>query len=65
MDLRLAATLRLPTFHAGQGLRLKRTILVVDRDRVVRHVAFPITDIPHAVTTALTVGRKAAAADQH
>ncbi|MGP3963420.1 hypothetical protein ACTWPT_46325 [Nonomuraea sp. 3N208] len=33
----------------GQALRLKRAILVIDRLRVVRHVAFPVLDIPQAV----------------
>ncbi|MEU8142687.1 winged helix-turn-helix transcriptional regulator [Nonomuraea sp. NPDC048901] len=54
MDLRLAAALRLPTFRAGQALRLKRLILVVDRFRVIRHVIFPVLDIPAAITEALT-----------
>ncbi|WP_433511692.1 winged helix-turn-helix transcriptional regulator [Nonomuraea sp. CA-143628] len=54
MDLRLAAALRLPTFRAGQALRLKRLILVVDRFRVIRHVIFPVLDIPAAISEALT-----------
>ncbi|QGZ50273.1 redoxin domain-containing protein [Streptomyces sp. QHH-9511] len=53
MDARLAAALRLPTFRAGQALRLKRAVVVVDRERTVRHTQFPVTDIPHAVETAL------------
>lgn len=53
MDSRLSAALRLPTFRAGQGLRLKRAVLVLDRERAVRHVQYPVTDIPAAVTTAL------------
>ncbi|MFK4143407.1 winged helix-turn-helix transcriptional regulator [Streptomyces filamentosus] len=61
VDLRLAAALRLPTFRAGQLLRLKRAVLVVDRDRVVRHARFPVTDIPAAVTEALTEVRRLAA----
>ncbi|NML50145.1 redoxin domain-containing protein [Streptomyces sp. R302] len=56
-DTRLAAALRLPTFRAGQLLRLKRLVLVVDRERTVRHVQFPVTDIPAAVRTALALGR--------
>ncbi|WP_282694843.1 winged helix-turn-helix transcriptional regulator [Streptomyces sp. CC208A] len=56
-DTRLAAALRLPTFRAGQLLRLKRLVLVVDRERTVRHVQFPVTDIPAAVHTALVLGR--------
>jgi DNA-binding HxlR family transcriptional regulator/peroxiredoxin len=57
MDLRLAAALRLPTFHAGQGLRLKRAIFIVDRGRVVRQVLFPVTDIPGAVAAALSASK--------
>ncbi|MFD3516390.1 winged helix-turn-helix transcriptional regulator [Streptomyces sp. NPDC058657] len=53
VDLRLSAALRLPVFRAGQALRLKRAVLVVDRDRVVRHARFPVTDIPGAVREAL------------
>ncbi|MFE6222426.1 winged helix-turn-helix transcriptional regulator [Streptomyces sp. NPDC057854] len=58
VDLRLAAALRLPTFRAGQLLRLKRAVLVVDRDRVVRHARFPVTDIPGAVSEALAEVRR-------
>ncbi len=57
MDLRLAAALRLPTFRAGQAMRLKRLILVVDRVRVVRHVIFPVLDIPTAITQSLVAAR--------
>ncbi len=57
MDLRLAAALRLPTFRAGQAMRLKRLILVVDRLRVVRHVIFPVLDIPTAITQSLVAAR--------
>ena len=61
VDLRLAAALRLPVFRAGQALRLKRAVLVVDRERVVRQARFPVTDIPGAVREALAVvGRVAA-----
>ncbi|MFF3687627.1 winged helix-turn-helix transcriptional regulator [Streptomyces sp. NPDC002187] len=58
MDARLSAALRLPTFRAGQALRLKRTVLVVDRERTVRHVQFPVTDIPAAVGTSLDLARR-------
>jgi DNA-binding HxlR family transcriptional regulator/peroxiredoxin len=57
MDLRLAAALRLPTFHTGQGLRLKRTILVADRNRIIHQATFPVIDIPAAVDTALGTAR--------
>ncbi len=53
--LQLTAALRLPTFRAGQNLRIKRLILVVGPDRTVRHTLFPVTDIPAAVEEALTL----------
>ncbi|MFI5806188.1 winged helix-turn-helix transcriptional regulator [Streptomyces sp. NPDC051561] len=56
-QLQLAAALRLPTFRSAQNLRLKRLILVVDAQRTVRHVLFPVTDIPAAVDEALALGR--------
>jgi DNA-binding HxlR family transcriptional regulator/peroxiredoxin len=55
VDLRLAAALRLPTARIGQQPRLKRAVLVVTRDRTVRHTIFPVTDIPAAVEDALAV----------
>ncbi|MGW6550730.1 winged helix-turn-helix transcriptional regulator [Streptomyces sp. NPDC055051] len=63
VDLHLAAALRLPTFRAGQLLRLKRAVLVVDRDRVVRHARFPVADIPAAVAEALAQVRRLADGD--
>ena len=57
VDLTLAAALRLPTVRIAQQQRLKRLILVADRDRLVRHTIFPVTDIPAAVDEALTVSR--------
>ncbi|MFB7102082.1 winged helix-turn-helix transcriptional regulator [Streptomyces hydrogenans] len=63
VDLYLAAALRLPTFRAGQLLRLKRAVLVVDRDRTVRHARFPVSDIPAAVGEALAQVRRLAAED--
>ncbi|MEV2268955.1 winged helix-turn-helix transcriptional regulator [Nonomuraea africana] len=57
-DLRLAAALRLPTFRPGQTLRLKRLILVMDPTRVIRHVIFPVVDIPAAVTEAHQAARR-------
>ncbi|MDF3148900.1 peroxiredoxin, partial [Streptomyces sp. T21Q-yed] len=53
--LQLTAALRLPTFRAGQNLRIKRLILVVGPDRVVRHALFPVSDIPAAVSDALAL----------
>ncbi|MFC4537038.1 winged helix-turn-helix transcriptional regulator [Sphaerisporangium dianthi] len=52
MDAQFAAALRLPTFRAGQTLRLKRLILVVDASRVIRDVIYPVLDIPAAVEEA-------------
>ncbi|WP_222871870.1 peroxiredoxin [Nonomuraea sp. PA05] len=52
VDLRLTAALRLPTFRAGQDLKLKRLILVIDRTRIIRHVVFPVLDIPAAIIEA-------------
>jgi DNA-binding HxlR family transcriptional regulator/peroxiredoxin len=57
VDLHLVAALRLPTFRAAQQLRLKRLILVVDAGRVVRHVRYPVLDIPAAVAEALELAR--------
>ncbi|MEV4179687.1 peroxiredoxin [Nonomuraea sp. NPDC049709] len=53
MDLHLAAALRLPTFRAGQAMKLKRLILLIDRSRTIRHVIFPVVDIPSAITESL------------
>ncbi|MEU6251159.1 winged helix-turn-helix transcriptional regulator [Streptomyces sp. NPDC047043] len=58
--LQLTAALRLPTFRAGQSLRIKRLILVIGPDRVVRHALFPISDIPAAVEEALTLAEAGA-----
>lgn len=38
-------------------------MLVVDRDRVVWHARFPVTDIPAAVDEALTEVRRLATED--
>ncbi|MBP2471286.1 DNA-binding HxlR family transcriptional regulator/peroxiredoxin [Crossiella equi] len=42
--LDLVTALRLPTFRAGGADRHKRLSLLVDRDRVVRSVFYPISD---------------------
>ncbi|HEY8981290.1 MAG TPA: winged helix-turn-helix transcriptional regulator, partial [Streptomyces sp.] len=52
-DHRLAAALRLPTFRGAGRLRHKRLILIADAEQTVRHVLFPVTDLPHAVTESL------------
>ncbi|NUS27190.1 MAG: redoxin domain-containing protein [Streptomyces sp.] len=57
-ELSLIAALRLPTFRAAGASRLKRLTLVVDRERVVRDVQYPVTDVAGSVDAALaTVGR--------
>ncbi|MGC4943331.1 winged helix-turn-helix transcriptional regulator [Kribbella sp. DT2] len=53
-DLALTAALRLPTFRSGGLERLKRFLLVVGADRVIRAARYPITDIPEAVDWALS-----------
>ncbi|HEY7050139.1 MAG TPA: winged helix-turn-helix transcriptional regulator [Jatrophihabitantaceae bacterium] len=53
-DLHLAAALRLPTFRVAEALRLKRSVLIVGADRTVHAVRFPVTDIPDAISWALT-----------
>ncbi|MET9382155.1 redoxin domain-containing protein [Streptomyces sp. NPDC002928] len=55
VQFQLASAPRLPTFRAGQNLRLKRLILVVGPDRTVQHTLFPISDIPAAVSHALAL----------
>ncbi|MFD9306365.1 winged helix-turn-helix transcriptional regulator [Streptomyces sp. NPDC060048] len=59
-ELGLVAALRLPTFRAGGVSRLKRLTLVVDRDRTVREVLYPIRDIEASVASALATVRAAA-----
>ncbi|MFC6155852.1 winged helix-turn-helix transcriptional regulator [Kribbella jiaozuonensis] len=54
LDLELVAALRLPTFRAGGYERLKRVLLVIGRDRIVRAVRYPVVDIADAVEWALT-----------
>lgn len=58
-DLRLAASLRLPTFRGAGVDRLKRLTLVLDRSRVVRGVLFPVTDPAGSVDDALALVRAA------
>jgi DNA-binding HxlR family transcriptional regulator/peroxiredoxin len=54
VELELAAALRLPTFRAGGYERLKRVVLLVGRDRIVKAVRYPVTDLADAVDWALT-----------
>lgn len=51
--LHLTAALRLPTFRAGGTTRLKRLTLLVDDERLVRHVLYPIVDVAGSVVDAL------------
>ncbi|MDN0194985.1 winged helix-turn-helix transcriptional regulator [Streptomyces sp. S.PNR 29] len=59
--LSLIAALRLPTFRAAGVSRLKRLTLVVDRERVVRDVQFPVTDVTGSVDAALATVRRLSA----
>jgi peroxiredoxin len=43
-DLLLTAALRLPTFRAAGVDRLKRLTMIIDPERVIRAVRFPVTD---------------------
>lgn len=51
--LELAAALRLPTVRVADTVRLRRCVLVVDADRTVRDVRYPVEDLPAAVEWAL------------
>ncbi|GAB3588912.1 winged helix-turn-helix transcriptional regulator [Calidifontibacter terrae] len=55
--LELATCLRLPTFTLNGMTRLKRLTLVVDRERVVRAVQYPINDPAGSVEGALGLVR--------
>lgn len=59
-DLELTTALRLPTVRVGGAPRIHRLTLVVDRDRVVRRVLHPITDVTGSVEDALTAVRSLA-----
>lgn len=56
-DLLLSAALRLPTFRAAEVPRLRRFVLVIDANRTVRSVLFPVTDVHAAVDWALAACR--------
>ncbi len=62
-DLTLTAALRLPTFRVAGISRLKRLTLVVDQDRKIREVLYPITDIGASVEAALASVRAGVKAD--
>jgi len=52
-DLTLTAALRLPTFRAHGVDRLKRLTMIVDPERTIRAVQFPVTDPAGSVDEAL------------
>lgn len=52
-DLLLTAALRLPTFRASGVDRLKRLTMIIDSDRTIRAVQFPVKDPAQAVDQAL------------
>lgn len=54
-ELRLAAALRLPTFRAGGRDHLKRLTLIVDGERTIRHVLYPIAGPADSVERALSL----------
>jgi peroxiredoxin len=56
-DLDLAGSLRLPTFRAAGVDRFKRLTLVVDAERTVREVLFPISDPAASVDDVLQLVR--------
>lgn len=56
-DLELSAALRLPTFRAGGADRMKRLTMVVDQDRVIRHVQYPVPDPAGSVLETLAFVR--------
>ncbi|KUO07038.1 winged helix-turn-helix transcriptional regulator [Streptomyces sp. DSM 15324] len=57
-ELSFIGALRLPTFRASGATRLKRLTLVVDRERVVREVQYPVTDVTGSVAAALSAVRR-------
>ncbi|WP_328464456.1 winged helix-turn-helix transcriptional regulator [Streptomyces sp. NBC_00448] len=63
-DLRLTAALRLPTFRASGLDRLKRLTLLIDAERTVRGVLYPVPDPAGSVGDALALLDEVTAADQ-
>ncbi|ADD41365.1 winged helix-turn-helix transcriptional regulator [Stackebrandtia nassauensis] len=57
-ELRLATALRLPTFRAAGVRRIKRLTLIVDADRRIREVLYPIPDAGGSVADALAACRE-------
>lgn len=56
-DVRLAASLRLPTFRTAGGDHFKRLSLLADPAATIRAVQFPITDPAASVTDMLAAAR--------
>ena len=54
-DLQLAAALRLPTVRVADTVRLRRMVLVIGADALIRAVRYPVSDIGEAVEWALRV----------
>lgn len=54
-EMGLTAALRLPTFRAAGVDRLKRLTLLLDRDRTVRGVLYPLHDPAGSVEDALAL----------
>jgi DNA-binding HxlR family transcriptional regulator/peroxiredoxin len=55
-QLQLTAALRLPTFTGGETPRLRRFVLLIEPDRTILDVLFPVTDLAGAVKWALAGG---------
>jgi DNA-binding HxlR family transcriptional regulator/peroxiredoxin len=54
-DLQLTAALRLPTFRAAGVDRLKRLTMIIDPERTIRAVLFPVTDPVRTADEALNM----------
>lgn len=57
--MQLASALRLPTVRVADQTRLRRLVLVIDQQRLVTAVRYPVLDIADAVTWSLTQSTKA------
>jgi DNA-binding HxlR family transcriptional regulator/peroxiredoxin len=57
--MELASALRLPTVRVADQVRLRRLVLVIDAQRVIRAVRYPVLDIADAVRWALDEGTQA------
>jgi DNA-binding HxlR family transcriptional regulator/peroxiredoxin len=57
-DLLLTAALRLPTFRAAGVDRLKRLTMIIDSERTIRAVLFPVTDPVSTVDEAIDLAER-------